>query len=172
MVQKRFGVTSHFVATIALALIAVSSVAAQTKTSTAAAPAKSSATTSGSAPAPISTAPVGRGPKAFVGLATTSTDDTVYFQGGQINAGTILYSGELFGLDVTKSWPLDNPAWNNLTIPSSGSGGPVVAGHSATMSKDQSTLYVTAPSGNAASPFLYEYNVQAMTWSTQNAPAA
>ncbi|KAG0370660.1 hypothetical protein BGZ54_004976 [Gamsiella multidivaricata] len=39
------------------------------------------------------------------------------------------------------------------------------------MSKDGTTLLVTAPSGNN-SPFLYEYNIAAKTWSTVNAPAA
>ncbi|GJJ70536.1 hypothetical protein EMPS_02885 [Entomortierella parvispora] len=176
MAQKRFGVTSHFVASIALALLAVSSVVAQTQTkpSSTAVPAKptNATTTSSVAPAPSSTAAALRGPKAFVGLATASNNNTVYFQGGQINANTVVYSGELFALDVTATWPLSNPAWTNLTIPSSGSSGPVVAGHSGTLSKDQSTLYVTAPSGVATNPFLYEYDIQAMTWSTQNAPAA
>ncbi|KAI1317730.1 Negative regulator of mitotic exit [Mortierella claussenii] len=40
------------------------------------------------------------------------------------------------------------------------------------MSKDLKTLLITAPSGVSTSPFLYQYDVKARTWSTDNAPAA
>ncbi|KAF9570034.1 hypothetical protein EC968_002348 [Mortierella alpina] len=40
------------------------------------------------------------------------------------------------------------------------------------MSKDLSTLYLTAPSGNATNPFFYAYNVKTKSWSSEHAPAA
>ncbi|KAF9384517.1 hypothetical protein CPC16_008391 [Podila verticillata] len=40
------------------------------------------------------------------------------------------------------------------------------------MSKDQKTLYVTAPTNNKSNPFFYEYNIESATWSTASAPVA
>ncbi|KAI8594701.1 hypothetical protein EDD21DRAFT_421410 [Dissophora ornata] len=111
-------------------------------------------------------------PSAFLGVASTTGNGVIYYQGGQLNTATVQYSDELLSLDVTKTWLISTPAWSNLTIPASGSGGPTVGGHSATMSSDLTTLYLTAPTGSSSSPFLYGYNVNARTWSTDNAPAA
>ncbi|KAI7819591.1 hypothetical protein BC939DRAFT_459688 [Gamsiella multidivaricata] len=130
----------------------------------------STATTTGGAanPAPTSTI---NAPSAFLGVASASNKNFIFYEGGQLNSGTIQYTSELYSLDLTKSWPISSPAWTDLSTPSSGVKGPAVSGHSATMSKDGTTLLVTAPSGNN-SPFLYEYNIAAKTWSTVNAPAA
>ncbi|KAG0055656.1 hypothetical protein BGZ83_007808 [Gryganskiella cystojenkinii] len=130
---------------------------------------------------PSSTAPVtpvptnapvpGHAPVAFTGLASSSNSQTIYYQGGQINSATVLYSSELWALDVTKGWAVSSPAWTNLTSPNAARG-PAVGGHSGTMSKDGKTFMVTAPSGNAANPFLYQYDVSSATWSSSSAPAA
>ncbi|KAG0342540.1 hypothetical protein BG000_003896 [Podila horticola] len=132
--------------------------------------------TTSSAPAPTGTPttpqPLPNAPRAFTNIASALGKKYVYYQGGLLNQATTQYSGELWGLDITKSWPISAPAWTNMTTPSSGPAGPVTGGHSGTMSKDGSTFIVTAPSGNAATPFLYQYNTVAGTWSTVNAPAA
>ncbi|KAG0022136.1 hypothetical protein BGZ82_011112 [Podila clonocystis] len=110
-------------------------------------------------------------PSAFLGITSATSDKFIYYQGGQLNLPTVQYSGELFSLDVTKPWPISSPAWTNLTV-TTGVGGPLAIGHSATVSRDQSTLYVTAPTGNTSDPFFYEYNIQSATWSTTSAPLA
>ncbi|KAG0040692.1 hypothetical protein BGZ82_011230 [Podila clonocystis] len=129
-----------------------------------------------SAPAPTKTptvpSPLPYAPRAFTNIASTVGKKYIYYQGGQLNQATTQYSGELWGLDITKSWPIGEGAWTNMTATTSGPAGPVTGGHSAALSKDGSTLFVTAPSGNAATPFLYQYNTAAGTWSTVNAPAA
>ncbi|KAG0365327.1 hypothetical protein BC939DRAFT_478143 [Gamsiella multidivaricata] len=111
-------------------------------------------------------------PNAFIGVASATGNGRIFYQGGQLNTATVQYSNELLSLDVTVSWPISNPAWSNLTTPTSGAGGPKVSSHSATMSKDLNTLYLTAPTGELENPFLYEYNVKTATWSTENAPSA
>ncbi|KAG0083091.1 hypothetical protein BGZ92_011089 [Podila epicladia] len=151
----------------------VSSVMAQATTS-ARPPTGTPAPTGAPAPTGTPTSPLNYtgAPRAFTNLASTVSKKYFYLQGGLLNQATTGYSGELWGIDITKSWPISSPAWVNMTIPTSGPAGPVTSGHSATMSKDGSTLIVTAPSGNAATPFLYQYNTAAGTWSTVNAPAA
>ncbi|KAF9093370.1 hypothetical protein BGX23_003386 [Mortierella sp. AD031] len=134
------------------------------------APPKGNATTTTGAanPAPT-TAPVPNIPMAFLGMASATGDGQIFYHGGQLNKAVVQYSNELYSLDVTKPWQISNPAWTNLTA---ANGGPAVSGHSATMSTDLKTLYLTAPLGNAASPFWYKYNVQARTWTSEVAPAA
>ncbi|KAG0089761.1 hypothetical protein BGZ93_009692 [Podila epicladia] len=151
----------------------VSSVMAQATTS-ARPPTGTPAPTGAPAPTGTPTSPLNYtgAPRAFTNLASTVSKKYFYLQGGLLNQASTGYSGELWGIDITKSWPISSPAWVNMTIPTSGPAGPVTSGHSATMSKDGSTLIVTAPSGNAATPFLYQYNTAAGTWSTVNAPAA
>ncbi|KAI1320640.1 hypothetical protein EDD11_000163 [Mortierella claussenii] len=144
-------------------------------TTTAAGTGTATATTTG-APKPTGTGTTGppiNAPSGFLGLASASNKNFIFFQGGQINSRTVQYTNELYSLDMTKKWEISTPAWTNLTIPTSGTlMGPTVAGHDATMSKDQTTLLVTAPLGTAATPFLYQYNIAAGTWSTVNAPPA
>ncbi|KAF9208984.1 hypothetical protein BGZ59_010347 [Podila verticillata] len=134
------------------------------------------ASTTTSAPAPTGTPttpqPLPNAPRAFTNIASAVGKKYIYYQGGLLNQAVFQYSGELWGLDITKSWPISAGAWTNFTAPASGPAGPVTGGHSGTMSKDGSTFIVTAPSGNAATPFLYQYNIAAATWSTVNAPAA
>lgn len=134
------------------------------------------ATNTTSAPAPTGTPttpqPLPNGPRAFTNIASAAGKKYIYYQGGLLNQAAFQYTGELWGLDITKSWPISTPAWTNLTTPASGPPGPVTGGHSGTMSMDGSTFIITAPSGNAATPFLYQYNIAAATWSTVNAPAA
>jgi len=134
-----------------------------------------SAQTVSSAPRPSGTpapapAPGLRGPTSFYGIASASNKNYVYYQGGKLFSGNTTSVNELFSLDLTKTWPITSPPWVNLSVPKSGTGGPSVSSHSATMSKDGSTLLVTAPTDNQ-NPFLYKYNIAAGTWSTVNAPA-
>ncbi|KAF9912133.1 hypothetical protein EC991_000543 [Linnemannia zychae] len=110
-------------------------------------------------------------PSAFLGVATATGDGQIFFHGGQLNQVKVSYSNELYSLDVTKSWPISNPAWTNLTT-AAPNGGPAVGGHSATMSADLKSLYLTAPSDDATSPFWYKYDIQAKTWTAETAPAA
>ncbi|KAF9955219.1 hypothetical protein BGZ72_003946, partial [Mortierella alpina] len=121
------------------------------------------------APAPAP-APGLRGPSSFYTVASASNKNYVFYQGGKLFGANTTNVNELFSLDLTKTWPITSPPWNNLSVPKSGTGGPSVSSHSATMSKDESTLLVTAPTDNQ-SPFLYKYNIAAGTWSTVNAPA-
>ncbi|KAF9921352.1 hypothetical protein FBU30_008637 [Linnemannia zychae] len=111
-------------------------------------------------------------PNAYTGIASTSTKNFIYYQGGQLNQpGNITYTAELYALDVTKPWQKSNPAWINLTKPTSGAA-PQVGGHSAAMSPDGGSILVTAPWGDATKPFLYIYNIASTSWSTVNAPGA
>ncbi|KAG0250295.1 hypothetical protein BG011_008502 [Mortierella polycephala] len=112
-------------------------------------------------------------PTSFKHHASAANKNHIYIHGGQINSATLQYSNELYALDLTKSWPISAPAWTNMTAPTGGAlMPPKVGGHSATMSKDGTKLWLTAPTGNGADPFLYEYNTESGTWSTFNAPAA
>ncbi|KAF9300147.1 hypothetical protein BGZ74_008247 [Mortierella antarctica] len=123
-------------------------------------------------PAPEPTPePTSSPPTAFLGITSASSDKFIYYHGGQLNLPTVQYSSELFSLDVTKPWSISTPAWTNLTV-TTGVRGPLTVGHSATMSRDQRTLYVTAPTGNTSDPFFYEYNIQSATWSSTSAPLA
>lgn len=115
--------------------------------------------------------PTAIAPSAYLGTTSATSDNLIYYHGGQLNTPITQYSSELFSLDVTKSWSISAPAWTNLTV-TSGVLGPIAYGHSATMSKDQKTLYVTAPTNNKSSPFFYEYSIESATWSTASAPAA
>ncbi|KAG0209110.1 hypothetical protein BGX28_000127 [Mortierella sp. GBA30] len=138
---------------------------------TSAAPKPTGTATSG-APAPAPTTPGVRGPSSFIFVAAAASKNNIFYHGGS-NGSAV--SNELFSLDLTKTWPVSNPAWANLNPPKSGSGGPSSQHHSATVSKDGSTLLVTGPADNSQStpgPFLYQYNIDAGTWSTVNAPAA
>ncbi|KAG0257369.1 hypothetical protein DFQ27_005174 [Actinomortierella ambigua] len=110
---------------------------------------------------------VKRGPPAFLSLASAAAKDAIFYHGGQLNTQQTTYTNELWSLDVTASWPISDPAWTNLTV----EGAPRVAEHSATMSKDFSTLMVTNPAGDS-SPFLYIYNLKSKVWSNAPAPAA
>ncbi|KAF9898060.1 hypothetical protein BX616_004548, partial [Lobosporangium transversale] len=110
-------------------------------------------------------------PTAFIGVASATGNGFVYYHGGQINKDKTEYSKEFIALDVTRSWDTSSPAWINLTIPTS-SPGFAASGHSATMSKDLSTLFLTAPVNDTSAPFLYQYNVKTGTWSSSHAPAA
>ncbi|KAF9401014.1 hypothetical protein BGZ94_005330, partial [Podila epigama] len=121
-------------------------------------------------PKPTST-PIG--PSAYLGTTSATSSQFIYYHGGQLNSQVLQYSGELFALDVTKPWPIHSPAWINLTTPAPPSiASPVTHGHSAAMSKDESILYLTAPTNNPVDPFFYQYNVKTATWSTVSAPAA
>ncbi|KAF9429491.1 hypothetical protein BGZ76_001222, partial [Entomortierella beljakovae] len=135
--------------------------------------AQSTTTATSSTPKPTATAaPVVNAPSAFLGVASVATKNNIYYQGGQLNQQTVAYSGELFSLDVTKSWSNSNPAWTNITIPTSGSTtAPVVGQQSATLSPDGTSLLVTAPTGNGG-PFLYKYSISAGSWSTIPAPSS
>ncbi|KAF9550113.1 hypothetical protein EC957_001599 [Mortierella hygrophila] len=130
---------------------------------------KGTTTTPAVPPNPSPTAaPVLSMPSAFLGVATATGDGQIYFQGGQLNTQKVQYSNELYSLDVTKPWPISSPAWTNLTTV----GGPTAGGHSATMSNDLKSLYLTAPSDNAASAFWFKYDIQGKTWTSEPAPAA
>ncbi|KAF9190582.1 hypothetical protein BGZ51_008433 [Haplosporangium sp. Z 767] len=144
-----------------------------TNTIGAAAPKPTATATGTAAPAP-STAPAPiDAPTSFKHHTSAANKNYIYIHGGQINSATLQYSNELYALDLTKSWPISAPAWKNMTVPTGGTlMPPKVGGHSATMSKDGTKLWLTAPTGNGADPFLYEYNTEAGTWSTFNAPAA
>jgi hypothetical protein len=104
-------------------------------------------------------------------MASATGDGQIFYHGGQLNQRELKYSNELYSLDVTKPWPISTPAWTNLTS-TAAFGGPTAGGHSATMSNDLKSLYLTAPSGNASSPFWFKYNIQAKTWTADSAPAA
>ncbi|KAF9999372.1 hypothetical protein BGZ79_007037 [Entomortierella chlamydospora] len=111
-------------------------------------------------------------PPGFLGVASAANSNYIYYQGGQVNSANTTYTNELWSLDLTKSWPISNPAWTNLTTPRSGNVyGPATKGHSATMSTDGNTLLVTAPNTNGG-PFLLEYNIAAGSWSGVNSPTA
>ncbi|KAG0042834.1 hypothetical protein BGZ83_012123, partial [Gryganskiella cystojenkinii] len=178
---KSFGVTSQLLlATIALISLSISSSSTSSISLVSAAappplkggPTSAHATTA-AAPTTSSAgtpAPTLKVPSGVFGVASATSNDAIYYHGGQTPQATT--SGELFSLDMTKPWNVSFPAWTNLTVPSSGAGGPTVAGHSAALSQDQSTLYLTAPTGSSANPFLYEYNTKSRTWSNVNAPAA
>ncbi|KAG0203689.1 hypothetical protein BGX28_004098 [Mortierella sp. GBA30] len=167
--QKRTRTTKQVVAEVALAFaLLCSSVVtthAQRTTPTSTSPASSTVSPS----IPTNTSPI-EAPTAFLGVASATGDGSIYFYGGQLNSATIEYSNELFAIDVKVHWNISLPAWSNLT--SLVGGGPKVSGHSLAMSKDLSTLYVTAPTGNASNPFLYGYNVKTKAWSAENAPTA
>ncbi|KAF9127976.1 hypothetical protein BGW39_005452 [Mortierella sp. 14UC] len=135
-------------------------------------PPKGAATTTTGTAAPAPTAaPSFNMPSAFLGVASATGDGQVFFHGGQLNQVQVRYSNELYSLDVTKPWPISNPAWTNLTT-TTPNGGPAAGGHSATMSADLKSLYLTAPSNNTANPFWYKYDIQAKTWTAETAPAA
>ncbi|KAF9937778.1 hypothetical protein BGZ65_001030 [Modicella reniformis] len=122
---------------------------------------------------PAAPGPTIDAPSAFLGVASASNKNYIFYQGGQLNVDTLQFSNELYSLDLTKSWPKSNPSWANITTPKKGTlSGPRVGSHSAAMSDDGTTLFVTAPSGNEANPFLYQYDIASSSWSTVNAPAA
>ncbi|KAF9355391.1 hypothetical protein BGX34_010497, partial [Mortierella sp. NVP85] len=122
------------------------------------------------APSPVPTnGPINLAPNAFLGVASATGNGVIYYHGGQLNTNTTQFSSELIALDVTTPWDISAPAWKNLTSPN---GPPGVSEHSATMSKDLSTLYLTVPLGDAQRPFLYQYNVDTGTWASENAPPA
>ncbi|KAK3825477.1 MAG: hypothetical protein J3Q66DRAFT_327853 [Benniella sp.] len=121
-------------------------------------------------PSPVPTNdPINTAPNAFLGVASATGIGVIYYHGGQLNTNTTQFSNELIALDVTKPWDISSPAWKNLTSPN---GPPGVSEHSATMSKDLSTLYITVPLGDAQRPFLYQYDVDTGTWASENAPPA
>ncbi|KAF9945201.1 hypothetical protein BGZ72_001558 [Mortierella alpina] len=159
--QKRTRTTAQVVAKVALALAILSSSVFTTYAQTA-------PTTSSINPSP---SPIVEAPSAFLGVASATGDGAIYLHGGQLNKATVEFSDELFAIDTTVRWNISLPAWTNLTT-RLGGGGPKVSGHSATMSKDLSTIYLTAPSGNATNPFFYAYNVITKSWSSEPAPAA
>ncbi|KAG0330027.1 hypothetical protein BG004_002197 [Podila humilis] len=128
-------------------------------------------TTTAGVPPPTSS-PIPIGPSAYLRITSAASDNFVYYHGGQLNADTFMYSGELFSLDLTKSWSKSYPAWTNLTLSTGTVKNPVAWGHSATMSSDQSKLYLTAPTNNQSDPFFYEYDIKTATWATISAPAA
>ncbi|KAF9153997.1 hypothetical protein BG015_002140 [Linnemannia schmuckeri] len=130
-------------------------------------------TTTSTAPAnPAPTAaPALNMPSAFLGVASATGDGQIFFHGGQLNTKDLQYSNELYSLDVTKPWPISSPAWTNLTS-TAAIGGPTVGGHSAAMSSDLKSLYLTAPSNNSASAFWFKYDIQGKTWTVDPAPAA
>ncbi|KAF8949171.1 hypothetical protein BGZ47_009845 [Haplosporangium gracile] len=139
---------------------------------TAPAPAKGPTATSAASANPTPTAaPVLNMPSAFLGVASATGDGQIFFHGGQLNTKEVQYSNELYSLDVTKPWPISLPAWTKLTS-TAAIGGPAVGGHSATMSNDLKSLYLTAPSGNATSAFWFKYDIQGKTWTDEPAPAA
>ncbi|KAF9943386.1 hypothetical protein BGZ67_000066 [Mortierella alpina] len=162
--QKRTRTTAQVVAkvTLALAILSLSVVTSYAQTT------PTASATSSITPSP---SPVVEAPSAFLDVASATGDGAIYFHGGQLNKATVEYSDELFAIDTTVRWNISLPAWTNLTS-LAGGGGPKVAGHSATMSKDLSTIYFTAPSGNATKPFFYAYNVGTKSWSSERAPAA
>ncbi|KAF9200717.1 hypothetical protein BGZ49_009034 [Haplosporangium sp. Z 27] len=141
---------------------------AQAATSTTAPKPTGTATATGTAtPTPTTAVPSVSAPSAFIGLASASNNNNIFYQGGQLNSGTVQYTNELFSLDTTKSWPITNPAWTNLTS----AGAPVTGSHSATMSSDGTTLLVTAPFTSGVT-YLYQYNINTATWSGVNTPSA
>ncbi|KAI8358199.1 hypothetical protein B0O80DRAFT_444219 [Mortierella sp. GBAus27b] len=151
-----------------LALSSITHVAhAQAPTATGSSTAAPAPTAAGPTPTPSPTS-VNLAPTAFMGVASAVGNGAVFYQGGQLNTETLRFSSELISLDVTRPWNVSAPAWTNLTTP----GGPTTSYHSATMSKDLSTLYVTAPTGNPHVGFLYMYDVNTRTWSNETAPAA
>ncbi|KAF9276977.1 hypothetical protein BGZ68_009629 [Mortierella alpina] len=159
--QKRTRTTTQVVAKVTLALAILSSSVVTIYAQTA-------STASSIIPTP---SPIVEAPSAFLGVASATGEGAIYFHGGQLNKATVEFSDELFAIDTTVRWNISLPAWTNLTS-SAGGGGPKVSGHSATMSKDLSTIYLTAPSGNATNPFFYAYNVKTKLWSSERAPAA
>ncbi|KAF9895587.1 hypothetical protein BX616_009320, partial [Lobosporangium transversale] len=141
--------------------------------STATPPSTRPTTTSSSSPSPSQPASSINAPSGFVGVASAANKNFIFYQGGQVNTGSVRFTNDLFSLDLTKTWPVHSPAWTNLTLPSSGTlTGPTVSGHDATMSKDGTTLLVTAPTESQGTPFLYQYNIAAGSWSTIEAPSA
>ncbi|KAF9116819.1 hypothetical protein BGX27_010436 [Mortierella sp. AM989] len=121
-------------------------------------------------PAPQPTAPqppTGPAPNAFIGVASASNKNFIFYHGGQLNTAPVKYTNELYSIDLTKSWPISAPAWTNLTS----SNGPSTARHAATMSADGNTLLVTAPNTNGG-PYLYQYNIASGSWSGVNTPKA
>ncbi|KAG0046636.1 hypothetical protein BGZ89_005245, partial [Linnemannia elongata] len=60
-------------------------------------------------------APAPNMPSAFLGVASATGEDQIFFHGGQLNTQKVQYSNELYSLDVTKPWPISSPAWTNLT---------------------------------------------------------
>ncbi|KAK3829022.1 MAG: hypothetical protein J3Q66DRAFT_23603 [Benniella sp.] len=111
-------------------------------------------------------------PSAFYGIASAVNKDYIYYQGGQLNANTTVYTDSLYALSLTTQWPKTDPAWVNLSRPK-GITGPKVGFHSATMSKDGKTLFITAPVNDAGkTPFLYQYDIGLTAWSTVPAPEA
>jgi len=159
--QKRTRTTAQVVAKVTLALAILSSSVLTTYAQTT--PSASSVNPSPSI--------IVEAPSAFLGVASATGDGAIYYHGGQLNKATVEFSDELFAIDTTVRWNISLPAWTNLTS-LAGGGGPKVSGHSATMSKDLSTIYLTAPSGNATNPFFYAYYVKTRSWSSEHAPAA
>ncbi|KAF9965861.1 hypothetical protein BGZ70_003938 [Mortierella alpina] len=159
--QKRTRTTAQVVAKVTLVLAILSSSVVTTY-------AQTTPTASSVNPSPSL---IVEAPSAFLGVASATGDGAIYYHGGQLNKATVEFSDELFAIDTTVRWNISLPAWTNLTS-LAGGGGPKVSGHSATMSKDLSTIYLTAPSGNATYPFLYAYNVKTRSWSSEHAPAA
>ncbi|KAG0254369.1 hypothetical protein BG011_005805 [Mortierella polycephala] len=127
-----------------------------------------SASTTPPTPSPSTVAPT-----SFVSLASAASKSHIYYHGGRLNTKEVTNSNELFSIDITRSWSISSPAWTNLTIPLSGSiMPPMTSRHSATMSKDLTKLYITAPTGDTSAPFLYTYDIQTGAWSAQDAPPA
>ncbi|KAF9291399.1 hypothetical protein BGZ88_006911 [Linnemannia elongata] len=136
------------------------------------APTKGTTTTPAAPASPTPTvAPAPNMPSAFLGVASATGEDQIFFHGGQLNTQKVQYSNELYSLDVTKPWPISSPAWTNLTS-TAAVGGPAVGGHSAAMSNDLKSLYLTAPSGDATGAFWFKYDIQGKTWTAKPAPAA
>lgn len=153
----------------------ISTTTAQTPSTGTKPPATGLPTTTPATPTGTTTpGPVIDAPAAFSGVASASNKKMIYYQGGQLNqAGAAAFSSDLYGLDLTKSWPKSTPAWVNLSkVNTINTTGPQVSGHSAAMSADGTTLLVTAPWGDGTKPFLYSYLISAGMWSSSNAPAA
>ncbi|KAF9341015.1 hypothetical protein BGZ91_011354 [Linnemannia elongata] len=90
--------------------------AAPPATPAAPAPTKGTTTTPAAPASPTPTvAPALNMPSAFLGVASATGEDQIFFHGGQLNTQKVQYSNELYSLDVTKPWPISSPAWTNLT---------------------------------------------------------
>ncbi|KAG0007769.1 hypothetical protein BGZ80_004244 [Entomortierella chlamydospora] len=172
--------TKHFVTRLVLLFVLSLSLSITHAQSTSSNQTESSATslsptptTSPTSNSTVTPTPTILAPSAITGIASAAGNGVIFYQGGQLNVPVVQYTNDFFSLDTTKSWNTSSPAWTNLT---NVTGGPTSSGHSATMSSDLKTLYVTAPTDNttinATAPFLYKYNVKSGTWSSESAPSA
>ncbi|KAF9414306.1 hypothetical protein BGZ94_000441, partial [Podila epigama] len=111
----------------------------------------------------VSAQVVGNTPIPVTGPSHARSRTKLFVQGGVVtaNGATIAQQNQMFALDLSIPWTVQNPAWIQYK------GGPTQAFHSAVVSSDEQ-LFATFrnnPSGSSSNSLSYRFNVPGNVWS-------